>query len=313
MTETNHPHIGVAISTTGDRHRMRLLQTCTRAWAAALTEYHERMPDNPEWVLLVTVDGTEEDARRVNDALADVTDLHGVYRVGQHADVDPFEPPARMGVAVNKNTGIELLMGFGVEHIFLSDDDAWPRRGDALYHHTRLGGPIHSMVNWGPTRRVTNRSHPPSFKWKWPRGVVLYLHQRCVEWVGGMDERFNRDPEGNVLGAGGHEHVEYSRRVFQMNLSVDPFPSPKYMFEDNSMGARRLWHAEDMPRVGETRHAAHDRQKLHTSIKRPAGYWANADRIMAERDATVGEPATVPYTAEANGRQSATIILDQNI
>src|SRR6478736_5331922 len=120
MTE---PLVGVAISTTGDPHRIALLQQAALRWKTCLP-YDAHM--------VVTVDGSEADAEQVRTALGPWRGE--VHRVGQPVSLERVRADwprlstgdFRLGVATNKNTGLELLMNAGVDHLFLSDDDTWP-------------------------------------------------------------------------------------------------------------------------------------------------------------------------------------------
>lgn len=297
--------VGVAISTTGDEHRIELLRQCVAAWDRCLPA---------EASLFVTVDGSVEDAERVRQAVYDWTE--SVYRVGQPTvrfldTGQTFEmnirhmdgAPVRRGVATNKNTGIELLMdNTSVEHLFLSDDDTWPLYPQALTKHTENPIP-HTMVCWGGHRlefRVdTNGYHLGYATWTWPRGVMLYLHRGVVEAVGGMDERF---------GAGGHEHVEYSRRIFNAGLTPAPYCSPASYAERGIEGiahrASALWHCEDMRRPGETLGGLRLRRRHLTSVRRDDEDWPRIEALMAETEHSLD---FVPYQARANRRASATL------
>jgi hypothetical protein len=281
--------MGVAISTTGDEHRLGFLETCVGQWREALPLGS---------VLIVTVDGSMQDAQRVYRAV-DPTKFGNVYRVGQ---VGPGIPDrlrykgGRLGVAVNKNTGLELLMDAGVEHLFLCDDDTWPLNRYALTKHTEMTQP-HSMVCWGDSR--LQAAYQDHAAWTWPRGVLLYQRRNVVEQVGGMDERF---------GAGGHEHAEWSRRIHQAGLTSDPFLTPRVYAEAGVIGpatrAGSFWHAEDMRRAGEHTSAHRHRRKQITSISPADRNWSNAERVMVERD---GDTSFVPFRAHENGRASATL------
>lgn len=263
-------YIGVAISTTGDEHRLGLLESCVNAWRTHLPLGS---------VLLTTVDGDEDATDRVYSTY-DSSKFGNVVRVGQGR-------PAReghQGVAVNKNTGIELLMNAGVEHLFLCDDDTWPLLTGALTQHTRLGrdhGILHNMIGWSAGRlrkRYTNY-----VTWTWPRGVLLYAHRSVVETVGGMDERF---------GPGGHEHVEWSKRINAAGLTPKPYCSPRVYGDDDAMGVQRFWNCADIER----RHKS--------SVRRVGKDWKHINKIMAERE---GDTSFVPYTAAENSRESATL------
>lgn len=270
---------------------MALLRECVAAWC--------RIPDIHS--LFVTVDGSTEDAERVAEVVYEHTE--SVYRVGQRA-LDSRQHPdtwyapetgERLGVAVSKNTGLELLMTVPhVEHLFLCDDDTWPRFPQSLTKHTELEQP-HSMVCWGKHRFAQINPDLWIAEWTWPRGVLLYQTRAVVEKVGGMDERF---------GMGGHEHAEYSMRIHNAGLTPVPFLSPASYATRRAMGADALWHAEDMPRLGEARHEFARRKRAHTTISDTDRDWERINAIMAERQ---GSADFVPYAAQANGRASATL------
>lgn len=270
--------MGVAISTTGDEHRLGLLARCVEHWAKALGD----------GTLIVTVDGDEDACRRVREALDNGHVGTPVYQVGQGADVRE----GRMGVAVNKNTGIEILMEDEyVEHLFLSDDDTWPKGSAALAEHINFPN-LHSMVCWGQHRLISGEGYYAN--WTWPRGVMLYIHRTVIDRIGGMDERF---------GLGGHEHAEFSRRVHQAELTAAPFISPPNHAKGDAFGAADHWHCEDMPRVGESIPSFRRRKASLTTIN-PNRDWDTINQIMDERD---GDTSKVPYKAYLNGRESATL------
>lgn len=271
----------MAISTTGDEHRLGFLETCVAAWRAVLPLGS---------VLVITVDGDAEAVKRVESAV-DPTKFGTVWQVGQRQfGVDPYN--GRLGVAVNKNTGIELLDEMRVDHMFLCDDDTYPLHPEALGQHTLLGEK-HSIVAWGRNRLA--RTEGRLAVWKWPRGVVLYAHRDVIDTVGGMVEAF---------GPGGHEHVEWSNRIHNAGLTSNPHQSPLTYSEQGAFGARRLWHAEDMPRVGERDGAFAERKRANTTVHHTEGDWTKIDAVMA---AQVGSSAFVPFRARANGRTSATL------
>lgn len=275
-------YAGVAISTTSER--LAFLEATIWGWRRVLPLGS---------VIVVTVDGSEEDAAKALEVLGSRDPLNrgacggNVVRVGQGESVRG----TRMGVAVNKNTGIEYLMDAGVESLFLSDDDTYPLSREALDLHTEQGP--HSMVCWGRHRQGYRTVAYSS--WKWPRGVMLYLHRSVVEKVGGMREEF---------GPGGHEHVEFSRRVHNAGLTPTPFIAPAEYAHANWMGARDYWHAEDMPRAGEWSEQFNRRKTQNTTVLRRDGDWAHIDEVMAR---SLGSKEFVPYTAAGNGREPATM------
>lgn len=279
--------IGVAISTTGDEHRLGFLETCVNAWGDALLGSY----------LFVTVDGDEAAASRVYDRLGG---KHTVLRVGQPNEMWYLRHPlgireGRLGVATNKNTGIEALMDAGCDQLFLSDDDTWPIHPDAVEIH-RQSILDHSMVCWGK-HRLTNvvQSANGYAEWSWPRGSMMYARRHVIERVGGLDERF---------GPGGHEHVEWSRRIFQAGLTPAEFPSPRSYSADMGLAARNFWNCEDMQKRGEPLGNARMRRRKLTSVRRWDGDWEHINKIMDELN---NDTSFVPYSAVANSRQSATL------
>lgn len=276
-------HIGVAISTTGDEHRLGFLETCVKAWRAAL-------PLGA--TIVVTVDGTPEAAERVRQ-IVDAPDKHvggNIILVG----CGILRPPmmGRMGVAVNKNTGIEYLMDAGVEHLFLCDDDTWPLYPQSLTKHTDLEEP-HSMVCWGQSR--LKRTEMDRAEWLWPRGVLLYVRRDVVETVGGMVEEF---------GVGGHEHAEWSQRIHNAGFTPAPFVTPASYATRTGKGAGALWHCEDMRKPDETQAQLGARRKAITTIRSSDRDWYQIDKVMARQE---GSSAFVSYRAHENGRASATL------
>lgn len=255
--------------------------------------------------LFVTVDGDEDAYRRAVAAVGGLAAT--VVRVGQPSDGwsgGPFGVrDGRLGVAANKNTGIECMMNWlgespypTVEHLFLSDDDSWPLSTDALTAHTSMGLP-HSMVCWGMHRQQTvhwDGENHWAF-WKWPRGSVLYVERSVIVRCGGMREEF---------GPGGHEHVEWSRRIHQTFATPGLYPSPGSYADNRATGARRLWHCEDMQQKGEPLGNARIRRRRLTSVRRAPGDWEHIEKIMNEVD---GDTSFVPFRAAGNGRLSATM------
>lgn len=293
--------VGVAISTTGEPHRLDLLRQSVAAWDRCL-------PDTS--ALFVTVDGSAAEAETVRQAVYDWTGA--VFRVGPRTariNGGPLKElnirhmdgsPVRLGVAANKNTGIELLMenGNDIEHLFLSDDDTWPLYPESITKHINLNmahDVRHSMVCWGRHRLDSALTHGAYQRWTWPRGSMMYVRRNVVEAVGGMDERF---------GPGGHEHVEWSQRIHNAGLTPAPFCSPFSYGTRSGMGAAALWHAEDMPRVGEKLGDHRLRRRQLTTIHREGMEWDHTNRIMAECQ---GRSDFVDYHAAAWGRGSATL------
>jgi hypothetical protein len=281
---------GVAISTTGQAHRLPGLAACFDAW-------RKHLPLGS--VLVVTVDGS---AAEVEAARRAVNLRNGgiVIPVGKRLNSPDDE---RVGVAANKNTGIEFLMASGVTHLFLSDDDCYPILASGPTKHINLArydGVLHSMVAWGAHRLERKGPNPAYVTWNWPRGVMLYAHSKVVETCGGMVEDF---------GLGGHEHAEWSRRIAANGFAPAPFVSPAVYGEIGRSGrpatrADALWHCEDMRGARESQPAFVNRKAAHTTIKRTREDWNRIEAVYAER---IDKFDFVPFRANANGRASATL------
>lgn len=292
---------GVAISTTGDEHRMGFLETSVISWQNSLPK------GSP---VVVTIDGDEDAVCRVVQRM-DYLERQGaivkpvpVFRVGQPNEGwnSPFGMrDGKLGVAANKNTGIEFLHEQSdAAAYFLSDDDTWPLNTDALASHVDLGLP-HSMLAWGQQRVSDIRSvNGVGFsEWSWPRGSVLYIEREVIDTVGGMDERF---------GPGGHEHVEFSDRVHRFGLTPAAYCAPICYAHDGpngpASGAATQWHAEDMIKSGEWLAALLRRRRRITSVRREPGDWAKIEEILADR---LGKTEVVSYHAADWGRKSGTL------
>jgi hypothetical protein len=283
----------VAISTTGHEHRLGFLETSVRQWDEALS---------PGDSLFVTVDGSERDCANVAEVVKHWTG--SVFRVGRPAYSGDMDNNHRLGVAVNKNTGLELMMDrTRADHLFLSDDDCGPRSSLALDKHTDLSRKYsigHSMVCWGAHRLLPTASEgTPYARWSWPRGVMLYTHRTVVDIVGGMVEAF---------GAGGHEHAEWSRRIHQSGFTPAPYISPKvyemYSIAGQAQRAERFWECQDMRKIGETSVNLGHRRKAISTLPQEARDYGNATAVMREMD---GSTAFMPFRSHENGRASASL------
>lgn len=185
--------------------------------------------------------------------------LEGVDVVQVHTDT------FRHGVAWNKNRGILDLMNADVQHLFLADDDVYPLHRGSWEAYVQDPEP-HLMLCWGKHRLLWRDQGYAEYKW--PRGPLLYAHRSVVEAVGGMRTEF---------GAGGHEHVEWSRRIHQAGLT-------SRMFADLDRDPREWWHAEDMPLARETVRQFQARKRRNTTIKRTTADRRRVDGLWAELD-----------------------------
>ncbi|GAA3514320.1 phage protein [Rhodococcus aetherivorans] len=190
--------LGVAITT---RNRRDIFNKTYAEWKRF-------MP--PEGVLVVIDDASDEPAPGDN-----------VMRFGD-----------QQGIARAKNASIAALMGFGVEHLFLADDDCYPLQAGWADLYSTSAEPHLMFLFKDPGPRGEKLSTPALvyrdsdlYAYAHPRGCLLYLHRSVVDRVGGMRPEF---------GLWGEEHVEYSLRIHAAGLTTAPFQdvpgSDKYFY-----------------------------------------------------------------------------------
>src|SRR5690606_18261809 len=118
-----------------------------------------------------------------------------------------FRVDEDVGIARAENKCNELLMAAGVDHLFLADDDVFPKDADWWRPYVESGEP-HLMLTWGEIayfKRGDLRGYPN------PRGCLLYAERRVIDRVGGMDPAF---------GKWGNEHISWSDRIHSAGLTT---------------------------------------------------------------------------------------------
>lgn len=128
-----------------------------------------------------------------------------------------FRFSENVGIAAAKNKCIEMLMAQGVEHLFLSDDDAYPIADHWWQPYIDSPEPHLFAVFPTPTAKSSqilqlwrDQQH---VAYHATRGYFLYLHRSVVEKVGGLDTRFRN----------AFEHVEFSNRIHAAGLTTWPY------------------------------------------------------------------------------------------
>lgn len=126
------------------------------------------------------------------------------------------------GIAKAKNQCLAQLDG--CEHIFLFDDDTYPL-WTRWYEYYINSGILHlsftfSKLHNGATNgnRKLMKSEKGLNIFQNPCGCMMYLTKKCLETVGGFDERF--------IGWG-YEHPDLSRRIYNAGLTPYPFMDVK--------------------------------------------------------------------------------------
>lgn len=126
------------------------------------------------------------------------------------------------GIAKAKNQCLAQLDD--CEHIFLLDDDVFPIKhswympyiDSGINHLSFTFSHLHNGMTNG--NRKFEGEHMDCNRFQNPCGCMMYLTKKCLETVGGFDERF--------IGWG-YEHVDYSRRIFNAGLTPYPFMDVK--------------------------------------------------------------------------------------
>lgn len=117
------------------------------------------------------------------------------------------------GISAAKNKCIELLEGS--EHIFLSDDDCFPKTKD--WHLPYINSGIKHLSFTFP-KLISGRNNGRNLlgtrngisSYGSPCGCMLYIHRSVIDKIGGFDVDY---PQW------GFEHVDYSNRAFNAKLT----------------------------------------------------------------------------------------------
>lgn len=118
-----------------------------------------------------------------------------------------------VGIATAKNKCIELLDG--CEHIFLFDDDCYPKRKGWYIPYLASPEP-HLMYLFQHLKHqklhdskvlYTDAQH---FALSHPRGCMIYLHRSAIDAAGGMDTGYCK---------WGFEHGDLSNRIYNLGLT----------------------------------------------------------------------------------------------
>jgi len=104
------------------------------------------------------------------------------------------------GIATAKNVALAALMAAGCEHLFLFDDDCWPKVDNWADPYISSPEP-HLSHTWGLVEIWSDSQHTASHA---VGGTVLYFERRVIDDVGGMR---------TIFGKYGCEHVNLSDRI----------------------------------------------------------------------------------------------------
>lgn len=125
------------------------------------------------------------------------------------------------GIARAKNKCLELLEG--CDHIFLLDDDCWPRVSG--WHLPYVNSPYNHLMyifgnfsNGRPNGNRKSKETSDAVIYENPCGCMLYYKRICIDNVGGMDVGY---------GIWGMEHGDLSTRIFNAGLTPYKFMDVK--------------------------------------------------------------------------------------
>ena len=213
-----HPRIGVGITT---RNRRHIFEDTLKHWLDKLGDA----------TLVVVDDASDVPVEDIPEAT-----------VIRHDECK--------GVAVSKNTCIAHLIDAGCEHLFLADDDCYPKVPAPLWWQPYVESPEHHLCYaWEPHHRrprtskwceVPQPGHPlAETHWAtgFPRGVLLYMDKLCVETIGGFDPEYGRG-----------EHVEMSFRAWLAGMTTFTQIAPNgetVAAYGDIRGSGDIWYARD--------------------------------------------------------------------
>lgn len=216
--------IGIAITT---RNRPELLRYTLKHFA----EFAPRM----NWELVVTDDDSDAESASLNEKICES------FKVGYKRN------PRRLGIAKNKNAGIEMLRElFSPDYFFLFDDDCMPRAKDWDLPFICLAeshGIEHSMhIAEAAPDVVVKRQVDQIFReWTNCGGYCLFFTRLALHTLRGFNPNF---------AIYGFEHAELSIRAAREGFTnghgqyLSPWLARERLYSlDIDLG----WHGEQSP------------------------------------------------------------------
>jgi glycosyltransferase involved in cell wall biosynthesis len=159
---------------------------------------------------IVVIDDNS-DVREINEAVIKSFDMPILYKYSHK----------RLGISLAKNACLWELSE--MEHVFLFDDDAWPKRSDWITEWIRINysnGIGHSLYSVdceaNPEKNRALRAHVQVCGKVGSEstemlaltncfGVMLYFTRQCLDAIGGYD--------GSAANVYGYEHAQISERA----------------------------------------------------------------------------------------------------
>ena len=162
------------------------------------------------------------------------------------------------GIAKAKNMCLALLDD--CEHIFLFDDDCYPKV-DYWFVPYIWSGINHLSYTFD--RKILHQENGIT-EYELPSGCMLYINRKCLDIVGGFDTDFEHYS---------YEHVNYSQRIFNAGLT----PA---RFMDVTLSKNYI-------------HSMDEHQQIQSSVSiedRSEGIAINRNLLMKNRDSKEWKP-----------------------
>lgn len=157
----------------------------------------------------------------------------------------------RLGIALAKNACLAQLTD--CDHVFLFDDDAWPRKQGWSQkwinscevnniHHSMYVTPIPDHEHLFREISRIGQGENQVIGWSNCFGVSLYFSRHCLNVIGGYDYI-------NARNVYGYEHAQISKRAFNANLTNKlPYASPALISDwIYSVDISYMWHHQPSP------------------------------------------------------------------
>lgn len=154
-----------------------------------------------------------------------------------------FRFEKNVGIARAKNKCIELLQD--CDHIFLFDSDCWPKVNDWWKPYVEGKEPHYcyifkDFINMKLHDCVELYRDEDSVAYSHARGCMIYIENKVIDAVGGMDSNYRR---------WGYEHVDWSNRIYNVGLT-------KFRYQDVPNSNQLIYSADEHQSVKSTVTAA---------------------------------------------------------
>jgi len=191
-----HPKVAICIST---RNRPSEFNICYQEWKKAVYSEHYNIN------LFVVDDASDK-----------------IYYEADYIFL------VRSGIPRVKNKCIELAMDWGAEHIFLVDDDVYPKLGvDSIKPYIESKFNLLCYTFYKPI--IQDSNHKFHLK---GNGCMMYLNKVIIECIGGFDNEFK---------LGKYEHTQYFERAHSFGLTPATPGTPFIDIRDSHL----LFHSMD--------------------------------------------------------------------